>query len=78
MDQLRKVLKNKAVVEEDVQERVQVDRICDVFVDGDAVTPVNQINWPSMDNDDAWSDLDSSVYSLLTAKQPINIKSVGK
>ena len=28
--------------EEDVQERVQVDRICDVFVDGDAVTPVNE------------------------------------
>ena len=25
-----------------------------------------------MDDDNAWSDLDSSVYSLLTAKQPIN------
>ena len=33
---------DEAVVEEDVQERVQVDRICDVFVDGDAVTPVNE------------------------------------
>ena len=33
---------DEAVVEEaNVQECFQVERICDVFVDGDAVTPVN-------------------------------------
>ena len=37
----------------------------------DTILKKDKINWPSMDDDEAWSDLDSSVRSLLSVSIPI-------